>query len=28
VNCEERDVPEVESLLRGHNAKEVVLHAG
>ena len=27
VNCEERDVPEVESLMRGHNAKEVNLHA-
>jgi len=27
VRCEERDVPEVESLMRGHNAKEVLLHA-
>jgi molybdopterin-containing oxidoreductase family membrane subunit len=27
VRCEERDVPEVESLMRGHNAKEVMLHA-
>jgi molybdopterin-containing oxidoreductase family membrane subunit len=26
VNCDERDVAEVESLMRGHNAKEVVLH--
>jgi molybdopterin-containing oxidoreductase family membrane subunit len=26
VNCEERDVAEVESLMRGHNAKEVTLH--
>jgi molybdopterin-containing oxidoreductase family membrane subunit len=27
VRCDERDVPEVESLMRGHNAKEVLLHA-
>ena len=27
VRCDERDVPEVESLMRGHNAKEVMLHA-
>jgi hypothetical protein len=27
VNCEERDVAEVESLMRGHNAKEVTLAA-
>ncbi len=27
VHCEERDVPEVESLMRGHNAKEVTLAA-
>lgn len=26
VSCDERDVAEVESLMRGHNAKEVVLH--
>ncbi len=26
VTCEARDVPEVEGLMRGHNAKEVVLH--
>lgn len=26
VKCEERDIPEVESLMRGHNAKEVTLH--
>ena len=26
VKCDERDVAEVESLMRGHNAKEVVLH--
>lgn len=26
VNCEERDLAEVEGLMRGHNAKEVVLH--
>ncbi len=25
VNCEERDVAEVEALMRGHNAKEVTL---
>ena len=28
VNCEERDVAEVEALMRGNNAKEVTLHAG
>ena len=27
VDCEERDVSEVESLMRGHNAKEVTLAA-
>ena len=27
VHCEERDVSEVESLMRGHNAKEVTLAA-
>jgi len=27
VRCEERDVAEVESLMRGHNAKEVTLAA-
>ena len=27
VRCEERDIAEVESLMRGHNAKEVSLHA-
>ncbi len=27
VTCEERDVAEVESLMRGNNAKEVSLHA-
>ena len=27
VNCDERDVAEVESLMRGNNAKEVSLHA-
>ena len=27
VNCEDRDVAEVESLMRGHNAKEVTLAA-
>lgn len=26
VNCEDRDVAEVEALMRGHNAKEVTLH--
>lgn len=26
VECEERDVAEVEALMRGHNAKEVTLH--
>jgi hypothetical protein len=26
VRCEERDIAEVESLMRGHNAKEVMLH--
>ena len=26
VNCEDRDVAEVEALMRGHNAKEVMLH--
>ncbi|MFK7898116.1 MAG: DUF3341 domain-containing protein [Myxococcota bacterium] len=27
VNCEDRDIAEVEALMRGHNAKEVSLHA-
>ena len=27
VHCEDRDVSEVESLMRGHNAKEVTLAA-
>ena len=28
VNCEDRDIAEVEALMRGHNAKEVTLNAG